>query len=81
MRALATLTLLLTGCSTAPVTNLLDHISPSRYESGGDVPPRPRDRNDDVSPGVFPPEPRGTDGRRVGLGEPVPERSSPFPRN
>ena len=79
MRACALLTLLLTGCSTAPVTNLLDHISPSRYESGADEPPRPRDRNGDVSPGVFPPEPRGSDGRRVGLGDPVPEMSSPFP--
>ena len=33
------------------------------------------------APGVFPPETRGNDGRRVGLGEPVPERPSPFPRN
>ena len=79
MRACALLTLIITGCSTAPVTNLLDHVAPSRYESGKDEPRRPRDRPDDVSPGVFPPEPRGDDGRRGGLRDPVPELSSPFP--
>ena len=73
MRAFALLMLLLAGCSTAPVTNLLDHVAPSRYEANRDTPRRPRDRNDDVSPGVFPPEPR------IGPRDPVPEVSSPFP--
>ncbi len=72
MRACALFTLLMAGCSTAPVTNLLDHVAPSRYEANKDAPRKPRDR-DDVLPGVFPPEPR------IGPRDPVPELSSPFP--
>ena len=80
MRGFGLLTLfLLTGCSTAPVTNLLDHFAPSRYEAGGDAPRRPRSRDDELMPpAVLPVTPR-ENGRRIGLSEPVPELSSPFP--
>ena len=83
MRSCGLLTLLLaflaTGCSTAPVTNLLDHFAPSRYEATNDMPRKPRVGGDELPPpSVFPVEPRGG-GRRVGLGDPVPELASPFP--
>ena len=80
MRSVALLTLTLaTGCSTAPVTNLLDHFAPSRYEANKDMPRRPRTGGDELPPpSVFPVEPRGG-GRRVGLGDPAPELASPFP--
>ena len=79
MRGFGLLTLLLlTGCSTAPVTNLLDHFAPSRYEAG-DSPRRPRSGGDELlPPAVLPVTPRDN-GRRIGLSEPVPELSSPFP--
>ena len=79
MRGCGLFTLLLaTGCSTAPVTNLLDHFAPSRYEANKDMPRKPRSGGDDLPPAnVFPVEPRG--GRRVGLGDPAPELASPFP--
>jgi len=80
MRGYLLLTLLLlTGCSTAPVTNLLDHFAPSRYEADKDFPRKPRSRDDELMPpAVLPVAPRDS-GRRVGSSEPVPELSSPFP--
>ena len=80
MRVLALLTLpLIAGCSTAPVTNLLDHFAPSRYEADRETPPKPRAGDGELlPPSVLPAEPRGG-GRRVGLGDPVPELSPPFP--
>ena len=75
--------LMLSGCSTAPVTNLLDCFVPSRYEANRDLPRKPRERDDaPLPPGIFLPEPRDTrdGGRRVGSGEPVPELASPFVR-
>ena len=75
--------LMLSGCSTAPVTNLLDCFVPSRYEANRDLPRKPRERDDaPLPPGIFLPEPRDArdGGRRVGLGEPVPEPASPFVR-
>jgi len=82
MRACAFLVVLSSaGCSTAPVTNLFDHFAPSRYEANRDAPRKPRDRDDGPAPpGVFPAEPRDG-GKRVGLGEPVPELATPFARN
>ena len=72
--------LMFTGCSTAPVTNLLDCCVPSRYEANRDLPRKPRERDDaPLPPGIFLPEPRDG-GRRVGLGEPVAEPASPFVR-
>ena len=74
----------LTGCSTAPVTNLLDHFAPSRYDGGKNLPRKPGDRDDDPSPpGVFPAEPRtgrGVKNTITELGEPVPEPAPPSPR-
>jgi hypothetical protein len=54
----------LAGCSTAPVTNLLDHFAPSCAQSGDPAQP-PRDGRGPSPPGVFPAQlsPR--------LGEPV----------
>lgn len=75
--------LMFTGCSTAPVTNLLDYFVPSRYEANRDLPRKPRERDDaSLPPGIFLPEPRDAQdgGRRVGLGEPVPGPASPFVR-
>ncbi len=85
MRIVALLVvLMLTGCSTAPVTYLLDCFVPSRYEANRDLPRKPRERDDGpLPPGIFLPEPRDArdgGGRRVGLGEPVAEPGSPFVR-
>ena len=72
-----------TGCSTAPVTNMLDCFVPSRYEANRDAPRKPREYDDvPPAPGLFPAEPRDRrgGGQRVGLGDPVPEPASPFVR-
>jgi hypothetical protein len=38
MRCLALLALLLVGCSTAPIADLLDHFAPGRVEAGKAAP-------------------------------------------
>ncbi len=67
MRRVAALLLVgLAGCSTAPVTNLMDHFHPSRpFAPDHDTPPRRRPGPDPPPAGVYPPG---------ALGEPLPGR-------
>ena len=79
----------LAGCSTAPLTGLMDCVVPSRLNPDRDFPARPnRDRNDrdrDVGPlppDVYPRDPRDTRNPTT-LDDPipVPPPGRPLPRN
>jgi len=60
------------GCSTAPLTNMMDRFNPSRVE------PVLKERSDGPSPpGVYPEDKGGT---RLGEPFPVPDPAKPLPR-